>query len=137
MANIQKAFSLHNEGKLDEAEKIYLDFLAENPKQPDVSNLLGLIYLQKKELEKAQQLFTDAVAGFSCAEFYQNLGLVYYNKKDYPNSMECFSKAIDFEKNNVDFIRNFAKMAKQSGQIEYAIDFYKKALKLNRMMRSV
>ncbi|MBS4759900.1 MAG: tetratricopeptide repeat protein [Clostridium sp.] len=130
MADIQKAFNLHNEGKLNEAEKIYMEFLEENPKQPDVSNLLGLIYLQKKQLEKAEHCFIDAVMGFPCAEFYQNLGLVYYNKKDYPKSMECFSKAINFEKNNVDFIRNFAKMAKQSGQTEYAIDFYKKSLEI-------
>ena len=47
MADIQQALNLQIQGKFDEAERIYLEFLAQNPKHPDVSNLLGLIYLQK------------------------------------------------------------------------------------------
>ena len=53
MADIQKALSLQTEGKLDEAEKIYLEFLKDNPSQPDVSNLLVLVYLQRNEFDKA------------------------------------------------------------------------------------
>ena len=55
MADIQQALNLQAQGKLDEAQKIYLDFLKENPKQPDVSNLLGLIYLHKQEYKEAQK----------------------------------------------------------------------------------
>ena len=130
MTDVQLAFSLHNEGKLEEAEKLYKEFLNENPEQPDVSNLLGLIYLQTKQLDKAEKYFEIAIKGFPCAEFYQNLGLVFFNQKLYEKAMDCFSKAIEFEPNNVDFIRNFAKMAKKTGQTQKAIEFYEKSLKI-------
>ena len=78
--DIGEALNLQSQGKLDEARKIYLEFLKENPKQPDVSNLLGLIYLQQSDFDTAEKYFQDAVAGFPCAEYFQNLGLAYYRK---------------------------------------------------------
>ena len=42
--------------------------------------------------------------------------------------MQCFEKAIEYEAGNVDFVRNFAKMAKTAAQADYAIKFYKKSL---------
>lgn len=130
MADIQEALSLQSQGKLDEAQKIYLEFLLENPKQPDVSNLLGLVYLQKGCLNEAQKQFEIATEGFPCAEFYQNLGLVFFKQKEYETAMQNFSKAIEFESENLEFIRNFAQMAKKTGQTDFAIDFFEKALKL-------
>ena len=92
MTDIQKALSLQSQGMLDEAQKIYEDFLKKNPIQPDVSNLLGLVYLQKNDYDKACELFQTAVNGFPCAEFYQNLGLAYFKKNEYQTAMQNFSK---------------------------------------------
>lgn len=128
MADIQEALSLQAQGKVDEAQKIYLDFLEEMPDQPDVSNLLGLVYLQKNELDEAQKCFEIAVKGFPCAEYYQNLGLAHFKKKEYQIAMKNFSKAIEFESENLEYIRNFAQMAKKTQQTDYAIDFFEKAL---------
>ncbi len=128
--DIAEALNLQSQGKLDEALKLYLEFLEENPKQPDVSNLAGFIYLQKLDLDKAMQYFNDAVSGFPCAEYLQNLGLAHYRKTEYEKAMECFSKAIEFEPNNVDFIRNFAKLAKKAEQTDKGIEFFNKSLAL-------
>lgn len=130
MPNIQEALDLQMQGKFGEAEQIYLRFLKESPKQPDVSNLLGLIYLQTQKLNKAQEYFEYAVEGFPCAEYYQNLGLIYYKKKSFPKAMECFEKAIAFESKNAEFIKNFAKMAKTANQTDFAIKFLKQYLSL-------
>lgn len=129
-ADIQQAFDLQAKGQFDEAEKIYLEFLNENPKQPDVSNLLGLIYLQKDNYMDAQKYFEYAVQGFECAEYCQNLGIAFYKQGLFDNAMQYFEKAIEYEADNVDFIRNFAKLAKTAGQIDYAIKFYQKSLSL-------
>ena len=130
MTDIQKALSLQSQGMLDEAQKIYEDFLKKNPIQPDVSNLLGLVYLQKNDYDKACELFQTAVNGFPCAEFYQNLGLAYFKKKEYQTAMQNFSKAVEYESKNADFIRNFARMAKTTKQTDFAIDFFKKVVHL-------
>lgn len=131
MADIQEALNLQSQGKLDEAQKIYLDFLEENPKQPDVSNLMGLIFLQKNDLENALKYFEYAAEGFPCAEYCQNLGLVQYKQKDFSAAMENFSKAVDFESENIDFIRNIAQMAKKANQADYGIKFFEKCLKFD------
>lgn len=130
MSDIQAALELQANGKLEEAAKIYQEFLALNPRQPDVSNLLGLIYLQQNNLEDAKQLFVIATEGFPCAEFFQNLGLVQYKQKNYELAMECFDKVLEYEPNNLDITRDFAKMAKTSEQYLYGIKFFKKALSI-------
>lgn len=130
MTDIQKALTLQSEGKLEEAKDIYLEFLKNSPQQPDVSNLLGLVYLQQNLLDEAKKQFEIAIKGFPCAEFYQNLGLVYFKNKEYKTSMEYFSKAIEYESSNVEFIRNFAQMAKKTEQTDFAITFFEKALAL-------
>ncbi len=128
--DISEALNLESQGRLDEAQKIYLEFLKENPKQPDVSNLAGLIYLKKSDFDSALEYFKDAVGGFPCAEYFQNLGLAYYGKKIYKEAMDCFSKAIDFEPDNAEFIRNFAMLAKKAEQTDKGIEFFHKCLEL-------
>lgn len=129
--DIAVAMDLYHQGRIDEAEKLYLEFLNENPRQPDVSNLLGSIYLLKQEFELAKKFFEYAVIGFPCAEYWQNLGLAYYGKKDYCNSMDCFSNAINFEPNNVEFIRNIAELARKAQQVDFAISCFQKFLSLD------
>lgn len=131
MADIQQALHLQTQGKLEQAEKIYLEFLQENPKQPDVSNLLGLIYLQTQNFDEAQKYFEYATDGFPCAEYWQHLGLTLYKKECFEKAMQCFEKAIEFEPENLDFIRNLAQLAKTAKQTDYALKFYKKCLELD------
>lgn len=130
MADIEKALWHQSKGELQEAKTIYLEFLKENPKQPDVSNLLGLVFMQENKLDEACEFFKIAIQGFPCAEFYQNLGLLYYKKKEYKLAMENFEKVLEYEKNNLDLVRDFARMAKLSNQTDCAINFYEQAVLL-------
>ena len=129
-ADIQEALNLQSQGKFEQAEKIYLEFLEENPKQPDVSNLLGLIYAQTNQPDKALKYFEYAVEGFPCAEYYQNFGMFLYAQKDFEKAMDCFSKAISYEPENLNFIRNFAQLAKKANQTDKGIEFFNKCLEL-------
>ena len=129
-ANIQEALELQSQGKFEQAEKIYLEFLEENPKQPDVSNLLGLIYAQTNRPDMALKYFEYAVEGFPCAEYYQNLGMFFYAQKSFEKAMDCFARAISYEPENLDFIRNFAQLAKKANQTDKGIEFFNKCLEL-------
>lgn len=91
-ADIQEALNLQSQGKFEQAEKIYLEFLVQNHKQPDVSNLLGLIYAQTNQPDKALKYFEYAVEGFPCAEYYQNFGCFYMRKKTLKKLWTAFQK---------------------------------------------
>lgn len=130
MPDIQVALELQSDGNFEKAAEIYNEFLAINPHQPDVSNLLGLVYLQQNKLEEAKNLFAIATEGFPCAEFFQNLGLVHYKQKNYELAMQCFERVLEYEPNNLDIARDFAQMAKTTNQVEYGIKFFEKALSL-------
>ena len=54
MTNIQKALEQHQKGNFKEAEELYLKELSENPNSLDGNNLLGLLYFQNNELDKAE-----------------------------------------------------------------------------------
>ncbi len=130
MVDIQEAINLQSQGKFEQAEKIYLEFLKNEPKQPDVSNLLGLIYLCTNKFDLAKKYFEFAIKGFPCAEYYQNYGLLYYKQQQFEQAMLLFEKSMEYEPTNVNFIRKFAKLAQEAKQYQKAIDFYKKSLNI-------
>lgn len=130
MVDIQEAINLQSQGKFEQAEKIYLEFLKNEPEQPDVSNLLGLIYLCTNKFDLAKKYFEFAIKGFPCAEYYQNYGLLYYKQQQFEQAMLLFEKSMEYEPTNVNFIRKFAKLAQEAKQYQKAIDFYKKSLNI-------
>ena len=54
---IKQALSLHQKGKLNEAEKLYLNILSNFPNDSGILQLLGTLYLQKNEIELSKKLF--------------------------------------------------------------------------------
>ena len=48
-----KAFQLHSDGILDQAETVYNEILGENPNNAEVLNLLGILKLSQNKLEEA------------------------------------------------------------------------------------
>ncbi|MDC1213156.1 tetratricopeptide repeat protein [Rhodospirillales bacterium] len=74
---IDEALALHRQGKLDEAEAIYHDVLAQHPNHAEILHFLGLIAHQKGEHERAISLLKQAIDVLpQTAQFQSNLGLV-------------------------------------------------------------
>lgn len=74
---IDEALALHRQGKLDEAEAIYHDVLAQHPNHAETLHFLGLIAHQKGEHERAISLLKQAIdVQPQTAQFQSNLGLV-------------------------------------------------------------
>ena len=86
---LQEAISFHNKGELEKARNIYEDLNAKYPKQPDILNLLGVIYYQNKDLLESKKIITKAIKlNSNNAGFYCNLGVTL-------NAMGKKDKAID------------------------------------------
>src|SRR6185437_2679670 len=66
--------ALHKEGKWEEAEKLFRQLISQYPTNPDVLNLLGVVFLRRKRHREAADLFRMAVAvRGDIAEFHGNL----------------------------------------------------------------
>lgn len=57
----QEALGLHRSGRLDEAGRMYAEILQENPWHADSLNLLGVVWHQKGEAERAVELIRRAI----------------------------------------------------------------------------
>src|SRR5258705_9005119 len=71
-----RGLTLHNEGKLAEAEQIYREILRREPKHFDALHLLGVVVAQSGRLELSAELIARALAlNCNVAAARCNLGL--------------------------------------------------------------
>ena len=74
---LREGITLHQKGKLQQAELIYQKILQINPKNDEVLNLLGLIAYQVGKYQIAAELISQAIdVDSSQSSFFNNLGLV-------------------------------------------------------------
>ena len=95
-------------------------------------NESGLVYLNKKQYEKALEEFDQSIKLYpSYAEAYYNRGEVYYEKDEYEKALSDFDKAIELDltytkiiKSNEDYLEAYL----DCGEDYYEKDEYDKAL---------
>ena len=76
-SRLEEGISLHQSGKLQQAELIYQQILQFDPENAEVHNLLGLIAYQVGKLQIATELINQAIElEPSQPKFFHNLGLV-------------------------------------------------------------
>ncbi|MBP7211202.1 tetratricopeptide repeat protein [bacterium] len=128
---IKTALNFHQNGNLDEAEKLYAEILNQDSKKPDVLNLYGLLKYQKQEFSEAIDLIKSAVELNPCAYFYENLGRVYVDSGNSLEAIKILKKALALEPDNYTAWFTIAKAFKENKQIKNSIKAYRKALTLN------
>ena len=73
---LEKAFALHQQGRLADAAALYRKILRQNPKNADALHLLGVIEAQGKNLLAAIELFDRAIElSPKNAAFFSNRGV--------------------------------------------------------------
>ncbi|MCD6490414.1 MAG: tetratricopeptide repeat protein [Thermodesulfobacterium sp.] len=84
--------------QFDEALEIFNKVLELDPNHTKALEARAVIYMQKGEIELAQNDLEKAIEIESeNARLYFRLGQVYYRKKDLDKALELFTKAIDLE----------------------------------------
>ena len=71
---LQLALENHQAGRLPQAEQLYRQVLAADPRQPDALHLLGVLAQQSGKLDAAIQLIIRAIAIRPDAVYHTNLG---------------------------------------------------------------
>ena len=126
---LNRALALHKKGQINEAEKIYLDLLKLNPNNSSLTQLLGTLYLQKKNYDLSEKyLLSSLDLTPDDPILLNNLGLLKKQTHKIEKSIEYFS--INIKKNN--FLNswiNKSNILLETENYKEGLDFSKKAIK--------
>jgi len=94
-AKCNQAMTLHQQGRLAEAERIYREVLQRQPNHFDALHLLGVIALQTRQTEQGVELIKKAIGlNADNAAAYQNLGKALLDLKRPAEALASYDKAI-------------------------------------------
>lgn len=129
---LKKAMRLHQEGHLEEAEKVYRKLITVSAVQPDALNFLGILTHQTgrseesiKLLERSIQLtpnYTDA---------YNNLGNVYKELGRLKEARAAYDNCLKLDPDNANGLSNLGTVLKELKKYTEAAALYNRAIKIN------
>lgn len=126
-----KAYKLHNEGNIAEAEKLYNVLLEISPENFNVLNLYGLLCIAKGEHKKAIGLLSKAVVLSKSSNIINNLAKAHLSANDVSSAIKIFKQAIQIDPKNDDAYYSMAIAYKKLNNLNMAVSCYEKALQIN------
>ena len=87
-------------GKLEEAEKLYIQSLTLRPDAHDIRAALAKLYLKRNLDQKAEAMYRELLKDHDDVSFHANLGLSYYRQGKYTESCQCYQAALDRDPKN-------------------------------------
>lgn len=97
MSTLEEAVQFHRDGKIEEARKIYLEVLQNEPENASALNLYGVLILQSGKASDARIHFEKAVKLNPCAAFLENLGLAYFCEQNFFEAAKHYENAFSKE----------------------------------------
>jgi len=131
---LQRAISHHQAGQIEEAKKLYLDILRQNPNQAQALNFLGLVAQQTGEYSRAIKLAKKAVAIEPDARFFSNLGTAYRAEHKFEQAAEAFQQALKIDPSLIEAQFNLAGLYLDHGRNQEAITWFRKVISLKPTM---
>lgn len=127
----QKALSLHNMGKLNEAEGLYKTLLSFFPNQPEVLTTLGILSLQQgRQEEGIKQLKRSLSISPKQPLALYNLGLELQKSSRLEEAVACYDQAIALNPNDVVTHLNRGNTLKDLKRCEEALASYNRTITL-------
>lgn len=83
------------QGKIEEAERLFIQALTVNPVAYDVQAELAKLYLTTNRESKAEAMYRELVQHRQDVSFYSNLGLAYYRQAKYVESCHAYQEALN------------------------------------------
>jgi len=128
---ISEGFSLHQDGRLNEAETVYQEALTISGENAEVCNLMGVLKLQQNEPEIAIEWVEKAINISPQEYYYETLFQAYIRAGLYRKIADCAGTVIEQFPHNFTLMFNIALAYKNLKQNRDAIIFYNKALKID------
>ena len=126
---IQQAVTKHNEGKLEEAERLYREILKIEPTLFEIHNNLGVISCKTNRPKEAEASYKKAIElNPSYAAAYFNLGDLLSGLKRFDEAKIKYKIAIKLKPNFIEAHNNLGNIQKELGKLDEAENSYKKAI---------
>jgi len=126
---IQQAVTAHQEGKLDEAEGLYLSLLKIDPKDLDAHNNLGVLFNSLGRLDEAEISYRKAIKlKPDYAEAHCNLGITINTLKRFDEAEASFNKAIELKPSYVEAHNNLGATQQILRRYDEAVASFNKAI---------
>ena len=104
---LKQAIALHQQGRLDVAEPIYQEILQLQPEHFDALHLLGVIALQKGQLQDSINLIKRAIAvDSSQSAAYSNLGNALMSLQQPEEALASYERAIALKPDYAEALNN-------------------------------
>ena len=124
-----KAVSLHEEGRLAEAERLYQAVLKAEPNNFGGLHYLGVLRAQQNRLDEAITLLGLALAQDpNSAEAHNHAGSVFHARKRHRDAIACFEKALSIDPDYAEAHYNRGTALQALGRHQSAIESYQAAL---------
>jgi tetratricopeptide (TPR) repeat protein len=119
------------EGHFDDAIRLIQKALSIS-EHPMFLNNLGTVYLSKKEYERAEELFLQAlIKDGDSIDPVINLGKLYHETGEYHKADARYRSIFDRAVKRSDFLFNYGNIKRELGDHEKAKEFYKASLTIN------
>jgi tetratricopeptide (TPR) repeat protein len=128
---LTRGLALHQQGRLADAESVYLEILRRQPTCFDAWHLLGVIALQTRALERAVKLIGHAIKlNPDHPEAYNNLGTALAQLGHPDQALSSFDRAIALRPDAAEAFNNRGGTLRDLGRPEESLASYDRAIAL-------
>jgi tetratricopeptide (TPR) repeat protein len=128
---LQQAVALHQQGRLDEAERLYRQAIAAAPRDFDALHLLGMLELQRGRHADATSFLDRAIAieaGHPFAQFH--LACALHELKRLPEAVAHYDRAVALKPDFAEAFNNRGNALRALGRREEALASFDRAVAL-------
>ncbi len=118
-----RLYRLNND--LQKAEGEFKTAVKLEPDSEEAVTTLAYLYNEEGDTVRAGEVLSSVPDAARSAKLYAALGYTYEQQKQYKNSINAYRKAIELDRDNLDYIRGLAQNLMNDGQTDAALEQYK------------
>ena len=128
---INTGFNYHQEGRLDDAEPLYFEALNLDNNNAEINNLIGVLELQKGNIDKSIEYILKAIKIMPSEYFYETLFQALSRNEDYEKIVSYAKEITKTYPKNFALLFDIALAYKNLKQFNKALKYYEMALHID------